>query len=348
MNPSSLPRPLVAVCGWSGSGKTTLIEAVVPRLVDRGLRVAVVKHDAHGVQIDRPGKDSDRLFRAGADVILRGPGEIARRFVPGIAADLESVVDELQRSHDVVLVEGHKSTPLPKVWCGSADRGVPPEDVASVMAVLPWDSERRDLFEQLILESVETAHRSRPILGGLLVGGHSHRMGRPKQLLAAGRRTLGEIAAESVGSVASPVVLLGAGEVAPGLHRLLRLPDPPGVEGPLAGLTSALRWAPHATWLVAACDMPWIAPRAVEWLLGQRRPGRWAVLPRTADGRLQPLLAVYEPQAAQLVEGLIRSGNPAPRLLAQHEAVASPTVPEDLERHWGNVNTPQQWDRVSR
>ncbi|HXT51259.1 MAG TPA: molybdopterin-guanine dinucleotide biosynthesis protein MobB, partial [Thermoanaerobaculia bacterium] len=59
---------VVGVAGWSGSGKTTLLERVVPALVADGLSVVVVKHDAHGLALDVAGKDSDRLFRAGAEV----------------------------------------------------------------------------------------------------------------------------------------------------------------------------------------------------------------------------------------------------------------------------------------
>ncbi len=65
--------PVLAVCGFSGSGKTTLLETAIPRLVERGLAVAVVKHAAHGFQVDRAGKDSERLFRAGATIVLSGP-----------------------------------------------------------------------------------------------------------------------------------------------------------------------------------------------------------------------------------------------------------------------------------
>ncbi len=72
--------PVLAVCGWSGSGKTTLLESLIPLLRERGLQVAVVKNDAHGVEVDRPGKDSDRLFRAGASVVLRSPRESFARW----------------------------------------------------------------------------------------------------------------------------------------------------------------------------------------------------------------------------------------------------------------------------
>ena len=79
---------VLACCGFKDSGKTTLIEAVVLLLRERGLSVAVVKHDAHGVQFDRPGKDSDRFFQAGADIVVRGSNESAARWHSEEAPDL--------------------------------------------------------------------------------------------------------------------------------------------------------------------------------------------------------------------------------------------------------------------
>ncbi len=67
--------PAFGICGWSGSGKTSLIESVVPHLCRKGLKVAVLKHTDHEIQVDHPGKDSDRLFRSGADVFLSGSQE---------------------------------------------------------------------------------------------------------------------------------------------------------------------------------------------------------------------------------------------------------------------------------
>ena len=58
--------PIVAFNAPSGSGKTTYIEQLIGVLVDRGFRVAAVKHDAHAFQLDRPGKDTHRLRTAGA------------------------------------------------------------------------------------------------------------------------------------------------------------------------------------------------------------------------------------------------------------------------------------------
>src|SRR4051794_39262328 len=66
---------VLGVAGWSGSGKTTLLVALVRLLVDEGLAVAVMKHDAHGLDAGEARRDSERLHAAGAAVLAVGPGE---------------------------------------------------------------------------------------------------------------------------------------------------------------------------------------------------------------------------------------------------------------------------------
>ena len=63
--------PILGVCGWSGAGKSTLLEAVVRHFAPTKARLLVVKRDVRGLDVDKPGKESDRLFRAGADVLLQ-------------------------------------------------------------------------------------------------------------------------------------------------------------------------------------------------------------------------------------------------------------------------------------
>jgi molybdopterin-guanine dinucleotide biosynthesis protein MobB len=329
---------VLAVCGFSGSGKTTLLAALLTRLVGRGLAVAVVKHDAHGIQVDSPGKDSDRLFRAGATVALRSPGESFWRWHEGDATAFARTLGVLAASHDLVLVEGHKSTPTPKLWLSGPTADLPPDGVSEVLAVLPWDGDRVAAAEQLVSERLAAAWRQRPLLGGLLVGGTSRRMGQAKALVEVGGSSLAERADAALAAVAGEVVLLGAGPVPTALAGRRRLPDAPGLVGPVAGLVAALRWAPEATWVVAACDLALVDDAATRWLVGQRRPGVWAVLPATAGG-VEPLLAVYEPQAGPLVADLAAAGIP-PRALCDHPKTLTPAPPDDLARAWTNVNTP--------
>jgi molybdopterin-guanine dinucleotide biosynthesis protein MobB len=113
--------PLIAVSGRSGSGKTLLIEQLVPRLQGRSLRVGVIKDCHHAISADTPGKDSDRLFRAGADVLACGPNEAMARFRPE-ARPWGQWVRHLFGGHDVVLAEGFREEPLPRISVrGEAD-----------------------------------------------------------------------------------------------------------------------------------------------------------------------------------------------------------------------------------
>jgi molybdopterin-guanine dinucleotide biosynthesis protein A len=179
-----------------------------------------------------------------------------------------------------------------------------------------------------------------PVHAGLLVGGDSGRMGQPKQLLDYDGATFIERVRSAIEPHVARIVLLGEGAVPESCRGLPRLPDAPQTGGPLAGMLAALRSAPDAAWLIAACDLPRITPEAIRWLLEQRAPDRWAVLPRVAPDRAEPLLAVYEPTSRPLLNDLLKRGRSAPRELASYAQVHTPTPPADLLPAWQNVNTP--------
>jgi len=106
--------------GWSGSGKTTLIEALIPRLTALGLAVSLVKHAHHSFDVDQPGKDSYRHRLAGCtEVLVSSPVRWAQMHELRGAAEL-SLAEALARLSpcDIVLVEGYKRAPIPKleVW----------------------------------------------------------------------------------------------------------------------------------------------------------------------------------------------------------------------------------------
>ncbi len=339
--------PVLAVCGFSGSGKTTLLEEAIPRLVERGLTVAVVKHDAHGFEVDRPGKDSDRLFRAGATVTLSGGEQQFERRGPASMLSLPAVLARLGRDHDLLLVEGHKDTPLPKFWLGSAEALDVPPNVTNIVGTLAWNSPRLAAFMEFVDRWLPTAWNARPLCHGLLMGGTSSRMGAVKQVLHFGGRALGEIAADALaaGRDDPAVVVLGPGVLPEALKSCVQLPDSPGFAGPGAGLIAAHRWAPEAAWIVAACDHPWLRSRHVEWLAAQRQPGRWAVIPMQPDGHPCPTLAMYEPQALELLERQAQAdpaydGHPSLLLDLPRTLVLAP--PAELADGWKNVNTPEE------
>ena len=112
---------VLGFAGWSGAGKTTLLERLIPHLTAQGLRVAAVKHDAHGLAADDTGKDSARLRAAGAGpVLVSGPGD------PGLAALMAEISDV-----DLLLVEGFKNAPITRIGVSRTASGkglpAPPE-----------------------------------------------------------------------------------------------------------------------------------------------------------------------------------------------------------------------------
>ena len=339
--------PVLAVCGLSGSGKTTLLEMAIPRLVERGLAVAVVKHGAHGFEVDRAGKDSERLFRAGATIVLSGPEEQFERRAAASALSFAATLARLGCDHDLVLVEGHKDTALPKFWLGSAERFDAPDGVTNIVAGLRWNSDRLAAFLEHIDRWLPLAWNARPLYGGVLMGGRSSRMHSPKQMLRFGGRALGEIAAAALIARLGDrrTAVLGSAASPEALEHLTRLPDPPGFAGPGAGLIAAHRWAPEAAWIVAACDHPWLRAEHVEWLAAQRQPGQWALIPTQKDGHPCPTLALYEPQALEFLERRVRADsdhNARPLALLEVPRTRLLEPPAQLADGWKNVNTPEE------
>lgn len=114
-----VPFPVLAVAAWSGTGKTTLLEQLLPLLRDRGLNVGVIKHAHHAFDVDKPGKDSYRLRSAGAAPMLVASRErfALMQETPGQAEpDLAHLLQMMAlHAPDLVIVEGFKAWPLPKL-----------------------------------------------------------------------------------------------------------------------------------------------------------------------------------------------------------------------------------------
>ena len=128
--------PIYSFVAFSGTGKTTLLEKLIAELRMRGLRVAVIKHDAHEFGIDHEGKDSWRFTRAGADVTVvvseSKSAIMENRHVP-----LETLLGKIT-DVDIILTEGYKHGAWPKIAIqrGAADKPlpVPPAECFAVVS----------------------------------------------------------------------------------------------------------------------------------------------------------------------------------------------------------------------
>jgi molybdopterin-guanine dinucleotide biosynthesis protein B len=114
--------------GWSGSGKTTLIEQVIPRFVRAGMRVSLIKHAHDHFDVDQPGKDSFRHRAAGCSEVL--VTSVQRWALMHEARDEPEATLEQQIARmspcDLLLIEGYKYYPLPKLEIYRAANGKPP------------------------------------------------------------------------------------------------------------------------------------------------------------------------------------------------------------------------------
>lgn len=148
--------PVLGFAAYSGTGKTTLIEKLVVSLKAHGLRIAVVKHDAHRIDIDKEGKDSWRFSKAGAKMSIVSSKEktacIEQRSL--------SFVEILSMVHDVdlILVEGYKNEPLTQIGiCRKATGKGFPKDLGRYVAVVTdmedWELDCVSSYKEDILKS---------------------------------------------------------------------------------------------------------------------------------------------------------------------------------------------------
>ena len=108
--------PIISIVGRSNAGKTTLIEKLIPELTRRGYRVATIKHDVHGFAIDYEGKDSWRHKKAGArTTVISSPWKVA--VIEDVKKDHTpaELRDRYIRDVDLILSEGYKGSPHPKI-----------------------------------------------------------------------------------------------------------------------------------------------------------------------------------------------------------------------------------------
>lgn len=147
------PIPLLGFAAYSGTGKTTLLRKIIPLLAAKGLRIGMVKHTHHNIDVDQPGKDSYELRKSGtAQMVLASPKRttLIVEHAEREDSDLVSALGLLQTDAlDLVLVEGFKHEDIQKIELHRKEMERPfiyPKD-PNIIAIV--------VAEELILENAE-------------------------------------------------------------------------------------------------------------------------------------------------------------------------------------------------
>ncbi|MFB3890569.1 MAG: molybdopterin-guanine dinucleotide biosynthesis protein B [Phycisphaerae bacterium] len=374
--------PILCVAGPSGSGKTTLLERMIPALAVGGLRAGVVKRASVELTFDAEGKDSSRLARAGAAASIASgtSGLVAHGRLDMALLDLAALCGP---ACDMVLAEGFKHSPLDKIAVLAAGDSSPPpadwpavglvvadqagrpagavgrNDIAGVSAwVRAWFDRRKRLGEG--------------VMGALLVGGRSSRMGADKAgMQVRGRAVLPNLA-EMLGGLLGEVWLIGGPARGIGMPKCVRwhldiqYGRTGGIEegrkggredgrmggwedgrmGPLGGIATALRVAAVAgasAALIVACDMPALTGRLLDFLLeNRRRDSSATILRNPITERLEPLAGIYEQRALGPIEEALDRGELSVTDLLRSIPAHVIDAPAEMAAELANINTPQE------
>jgi len=310
---SDLP-PIVSFVARSGTGKTTFLCKLIPVLVARGVRLLVVKHDVHGFEVDKPGKDTWRLRQAGAHrVVIANADQIAIMGRADGEQPLLSLVARHGADVDLVLTEGYRRSGMPKVLLARAGAPSPfapaPEELVEAVAVvsdapvgldlplLPLND--AEVCADWLVERFVGGGRVERALTGVILAGPDVRPERAASLA----RVLEPLCEGGV-----MVVLAADAAPPPDLPPSVRtvtdlLPEHAALGGLYTGL--ALAHTPFV--FLASCGMPYVDPGLVAWMKGMP-PRRADVLLPIVEGREQPTHAIYGHRCLGAMKEALLSG----------------------------------------
>ena len=351
----------LAFVGFSNSGKTTLIESLVHKLKDR-FSIGYLKSDAHSFAMDQPGKDTQRIYAAGAtSALIHGEDGFASnsKLKPS-----EWKLKEATLDYDCLFVEGWKTSKLPKIvvlnnnveiWkqldihpnvrciVYSSKQQLPgiPESLAMVPLF------HRDEIEKLVQWIKEYYQSiSAPLNALILAGGQSIRMGKDKASLQYQKSNQALHLKTLLNPFCENVYLSRNPEQAPlGFPTEFCLPDVFQNMGPVSGILSAFRFNLNSAWLVVACDLPYLDESTLENLIQQRKSQKFATCYLDSAGKFpEPLCTIFEPKFYGKALQFLAQGYACPRKALLNTEIALLGNPPSKALH--NVNTPVEYQEV--
>ena len=184
------------------------------------------------------------------------------------------------------------------------------------------------------------------ISGVILAGGNSRRMGRDKAWLDFNGQPLIAVIAERLRTVVDEVIIAADDTKRFTPFADCCVPDAYRGIGTLSGIHAGLQAASHDPILIVGCDMPFLDPRVLAWLVKESQEVDLVVIKHELG--LEPLHAVYRKSCLPAVEATIRSGERCAFAFCDQIRVRFvhpseiPSLHPDRSSFF-NVNTPEQW-----
>ena len=350
----------ISFCGYSGRGKTTLIKKLIKKFSQK-FQVGYIKHDAHKFSMDREGKDTYEAMHAGAfQVAINSPEQTA------MLVNRNETPFFMRQNYcdcDVVFIEGHKGERGTKIllWEDTSQDHFLLESLKAnphvhLLAVVG----NVEQLESKKLEGISYFHRDnllgienqltnywkqkisqRPLYGLILRGGHSRRMGHDKGAISYHGRPQVDFLYDLLNDLLDRVYISCRNDQMNEPSQLSLLEDRYIGFGPMGGILSAFQRHPQASWLVVACDMPFLCKEALAELIRGRNPYKMATCFFNEEKDWpEPLCAIYEPKAATKMGMFLSMGKTCPRKILMNSPVQilHPSKHQVLI----NVNTPQE------
>lgn len=350
---------LFGFAGFSGSGKTTLIEKLIVQL--NRYRIGYIKHDAHQFSMDHQGKDTYRQYAAGAQLVfINDPGHFAMQ-MKGESCSLEK---EYFKDCEVVLVEGHKYSDHAKLLFldqeGLAQKEFEDGKITNVIATISCGHEliainqipafhRDDIagISEFLVNKINESLKDVKLLGLVLAGGKSQRMGQNKALINYHGKPQARHLMEVMENLSIPAYVscrqdqvseydLSATSVI--TDRFLDF-------GPLGGILSAMVNHPGKAWLVIACDLPFVNEQKIADLISARDPLKQAsVFFNQERSQFEPLFAIYEPSIYSRMLYFLGEGMVCPQKVLFNSSIKKLDL--KTQDFLQNVNTPEEKTQI--
>ena len=355
----SLFHPLeISICGHSGTGKTTLIRKLIEIFSSEKYSMGYIKHDAHKFEMDRPGKDTFIANQAGASsVAISSPNSCALILD---SWDHKLTFQQNFVDSDIVLIEGYKNSLSKKIlmWSGSEEDQKLLDNYltntkSSLIAIIGSQEKgpthripyfQRDDLKNIYIflkDLLKKDIHSRPLYGLVLAGGHSRRMRQDKTMLSYHGKPQYSYLYEILDKITDKAFISCRTEQSDTSHfnKFNLIEDRYLGFGPVGGILSAFHKHPSASWLVVACDMPFIDKGSLEYLIKNRNPYRIASCFYNKERKWpEPLCTIYEPKAALKLGQYLAIGYSCPRKVLINSNVYSIDPPST--NLLSNINTP--------